>query len=410
VDRNFAHGEGCGIFVGREAILAGYKTQFWGNGGVTTSGKNEGGGAISSIDGIVKLTSCTLVNNTALVGGAIHFDRGGSAAIMSSVFKGNTADQNGGAIATTVKAKVTIALQTSFESNVAHFGGAMAVSGTSTITLTSVHFRSNQASEDGGALFITDQATVTMKAGELAGNSAVLGGALYSDGQSATSISDAKFIKNVAFTRGGALYYQSIDNATITGITCKENTAPSGGCMFWVSKDEDLTPVHPCTSCTMEFNAVYDIATNTRDVHVMWWPDNMTSGVPILEPPDEESIEVIKPRNASLEKTMHVWPRLKAVDLYGQVEVLDNQTECMVSDGLCSEQTERLLFEPRTIVRSTVGVISYRGASFTAANRTPEEGIYTTDISCTLPGSEPRFFVQNVKLLPCQPGYSVNQG
>ncbi|KAF1792536.1 Pectin lyase fold [Phytophthora cactorum] len=247
MDRNFAHGEGCGIFVGREAILAGYKTQFWGNGGVTTSGKNEGGGAISSIDGIVKLTSCTLVNNTALVGGAIHFDRGGSAAIMSSVFKGNTADQNGGAIATTVKAKVTIALQTSFESNVAHFGGAMAVSGTSTITLTSVHFRTNQASEDGGALFITDQATVTMKAGELAGNSAVLGGALYSDDQSATSISDAKFIKNVAFTRGGALYYQSIDNATITGITCKENTAPSGGCMFWVSKDEDLTPVHPCT-------------------------------------------------------------------------------------------------------------------------------------------------------------------
>ncbi|KAG2864518.1 hypothetical protein PC113_g4493 [Phytophthora cactorum] len=410
VDRNLAHGEGCGIFVGREAILAGYKTQFWGNGGVITSGKNEGGGAISSIDGIVKLTSCTLVNNTALVGGAIHFDRGGSAAIMSSVFKGNTADQNGGAIATTVKAKVTIALQTSFESNVAHFGGAMAVSGTSTITLTSVHFRTNQASEDGGALFITDQATVTMKAGELAGNSAVLGGALYSDGQSATSISDAKFIKNVAFTRGGALYYQSIDNATITGITCKENTAPSGGCMFWVSKDEDLTPVHPCTSCTMEFNAVYDIATNTRDVHVMWWPDNMTSGVPILEPPDEESIEVIKPRNASLEKTMHVWPRLKAVDLYGQVEVLDNQTECMVSDGLCSEQTERLLFEPRTIVRSTVGVISYRGASFTAANRTPEEGIYTTDISCTLPGSEPRFFVQNMKLLPCLPGYSVNQG
>ncbi|KUF99072.1 Nucleolar protein 8 [Phytophthora nicotianae] len=399
-----------GVFVGREAILAGYKSQFIGNGGVTTSGKNEGGGAISCVDGIVKLTSCTFINNTALVGGAIHFDRGGSAAIMSSVFEGNTADQNGGAIATSVKAKVTIALQTLFENNVAHFGGAMAVSGTSTFILTSVDFRSNRASEVGGALFITDQAKVTMKAGELAGNIAVFGGALYSDDHSSTSVSDAKFIRNSAFTRGGAIYYQSIDNATITRITCKENTAPSGGCIFWVSEDEDLTPTYPCTSCTMEFNEVYDIATNTRDVQVMWWPENMTSGVPILEPPDEESIQAIKTRNESLERKMHVWPRLKAVDLYGQVEVLDNQTECMVSDGLCSEQTERLLFEPRALIRSAGGVISYRGASFTAANRTPEEGIYTTDISCTLPRSERRFFVQSVKLLPCQPGYSVNQG
>ncbi|ETM37615.1 hypothetical protein L914_15837 [Phytophthora nicotianae] len=410
IERNFAHGEGCGVFVGREAILAGYKSQFIGNGGVTTSGKNEGGGAISCVDGIVKLTSCTFINNTALVGGAIHFDRGGSAAIMSSVFEGNTADQNGGAIATSVKAKVTIALQTLFENNVAHFGGAMAVSGTSTFILTSVDFRSNRASEVGGALFITDQAKVTMKAGELAGNIAVFGGALYSDDHSSTSVSDAKFIRNSAFTRGGAIYYQSIDNATITRITCKENTAPSGGCIFWVSEDEDLTPTYPCTSCTMEFNEVYDIATNTRDVQVMWWPENMTSGVPILEPPDEESIRAIKTRNESLERKMHVWPRLKAVDLYGQVEVLDNQTECMVSDGLCSEQTERLLFEPRALIRSAGGVISYRGASFTAANRTPEEGIYTTDISCTLPRSERRFFVQSVKLLPCQPGYSVNQG
>ncbi|POM59578.1 hypothetical protein PHPALM_31664, partial [Phytophthora palmivora] len=409
VERNFAHGEGCG----REAVFASYKSQFVGNGRVTPNGKNEGGGAISAIDGIVKLTSCTLVNNTAVVGGAIHVDRSGSAAIMSSVFTGNTADQLGGAVAAGTRAKVTIALLTSFEKNRAYTGGAVAVNGISTSTLTSVVFFAffhNQADGDGGALYVTDQAKLTLKSGELVSNSAIFGGAFYADGYSTVSVSDSKFIRNQAFSRGGALYYQSIDNMTSSRIACTENTAPSGGCIFWVSNDEDLMAKYPCSSCTMESNEVYDIATNTRDVHVMWWPDNITSGVTILELPDEESIEVLETRNKTLESTTYVWPRLKAVDLYGQIEVLDNQTECYVSDGLCNEQRERLFFEPRTVARAAVGVISFRESSFTAANRTPEEGIYTTNISCTLLGSEPRAFVQNVKLLPCKPGFSVNQG
>ncbi|KAL4170016.1 hypothetical protein KRP22_010925 [Phytophthora ramorum] len=86
VEQNIANGEGCGVFVGREAILSGYKSQFVGNGGMTSSGKSEGGGAISSVDGVVKLTSCTLANNTAQVGGAIHVDRSGTATITDSHF------------------------------------------------------------------------------------------------------------------------------------------------------------------------------------------------------------------------------------------------------------------------------------------------------------------------------------
>ncbi|KAE9234923.1 hypothetical protein PF005_g1677 [Phytophthora fragariae] len=67
VESNMAHGEGCGVYVGREADFAGFRSHFVGNGGVTSSGKNEGGGAISTVDGSVELTDCTLANNTALV-------------------------------------------------------------------------------------------------------------------------------------------------------------------------------------------------------------------------------------------------------------------------------------------------------------------------------------------------------
>ncbi|KAE9154581.1 hypothetical protein PF006_g1371 [Phytophthora fragariae] len=93
VESNMAHGEGCGVYVGREADFAGFRSHFVGNGGVTSSGKNEGGGAISTVDGSVELTDCTLANNTALVGGAIHVDRGGSAEVINSLFAGNTADE-----------------------------------------------------------------------------------------------------------------------------------------------------------------------------------------------------------------------------------------------------------------------------------------------------------------------------
>lgn len=251
-------------------------------------------------------------------------------------------------------------------------------------------FIHNQASEDGGALFITDKASLTSTLGSFSRNTAVLGGAIHSDEQSFVNISDDAFVDNAASMRGGALYYESIDNTTTTGITCRSNTAPSGGCMYWISEASDLTPIYPCIECIMISNKVYDIATNTRDVRVIWWPENVTSGVPVLEPPDEESIEVLETLNETLESKMYVWPRLKAVDLYGQVEVLDNQTECSVADGLCSEQIERVAFTPYSPVRAAIGVLSYRKATFTAANRSVEEGVYRSNVTCTLPTLEAR--------------------
>ncbi|GMF22595.1 unnamed protein product [Phytophthora fragariaefolia] len=398
-------------FCGKHVIWAElncFTTQFVGNGGLTSSGKNEGGGAISIVDGSVYLTNCLLENNTAVVGGAIHVDRGGSATIFNSFFMGNSADELGGAIATELHGNLTVAQQTSFQNNMATLGGAISSSGSSKITIEAISCFHNQASEDGGAIFITDQATLASTQGNFVGNTAVLGGAIHSDARSVVYISGDKFVGNVASLRGGAIYYESIINTTTTKITCRSNRAPSGGCLFWIS--DGFIPIYPCTDCTMESNSVYDIATNTRDVQVLWWPKNVTSGIPILEPPDEESIEVLDALNQTLEAIEYVWPRLKAVDLYGQIEVIDNETECTVSDGLCSDQTERLTFTPTRPIRALIGVISYNKASFTAVNQSVERGVYTSNITCTIPASETREFRQSVQLLPCQPGFSVKQG
>ncbi|KAJ8574499.1 hypothetical protein ON010_g4714 [Phytophthora cinnamomi] len=383
VERNMAHGEGCGVYVGRGAELAGFRTQFVGNGGVTSSGKNEGGGAITTVDGDVELTNCTLADNTALVGGAIHVDRSGTAEIINSVFTGNSADEIGGAVATELEGFFNATQQTTFHNNQATLGGAVSSSGSSNTSLTSVSFVQNNG-VNGGAMFITDQATLVLHSGDFSSNTAVLGGAIHSDQQSYVYISDSIFVENAASLRGGALYYESIENTSTTRITCNSNAAPSGG--------------------------LYDIATNTRDVRLMWWPENVTSGVAVLEPPDEESIDGLDARNESLESTMYVWPRLKAIDIYGQIEVLDNETECSVSDALYSEHTERLKFTPSNPIRAAIGVLSYRDASFTAANRTLEEGIYTTNITCngkSLWKQETLALSSSVNNVSCANGYGL---
>ncbi|RLN97675.1 hypothetical protein BBJ28_00002549 [Nothophytophthora sp. Chile5] len=320
VQRNLANGQGCGAaFTQRK------------------------GGAISAVDGTVEVGNCTFANNTALVGGAIRVDRNGHVTLNSSLFSSNTADQRGGAIATEVKAKVTITGLSSFEDNEAPSGGAVAAIGQSSITLVTASFSRNQAKTEGGALYSTGQATLNLTASVFESNNAELGGAVRVDEDSAVDILDCQFLSNVASSRGGAMYYQTIDSTIMTAIICKGNRAPSGGCVFWISNDEDLTPVYPCDSCTMEGNDLYDIATNTREVQIMWWPANVSSGVTALEPPDEESIELLEPLNASLEATTFVWPRLKVVDLYGQIEVLDSQTECTVGGGQSSNQTGTIL-------------------------------------------------------------------
>lgn len=400
---------GCvvGIYIGRDAFLISVDSLYASNGGISATGKNEGGGGIASADGRVDIQGCTFLNNTAVVGGAILADRSSSVAIASTLFSGNTADQLGGAIATAVTATVTIEENSSFMHNEAENGGSIAAADSSNVTLIGAAFSANRALLSGGGLYITNHVTITLVLSTFDRNAATFGGAIYVKTANAATFSGSHFTSNAASSRGGAFYYESLSNLSTTEITCEANTAPSGGCIFWRTYADSAAPVNPCAACVMNNNSLYDVATNTRDVQVMWWPSVVYSGIAALEPPDEESFKPLDPLNRSISASRLVWPRLKATDLYGQIEVLDTETECIVTPLTGSNpNSSRLDFKPHDYIAAVAGVILYEDATF---KMKPTNEIHELQMTCELPRREKVIsFSHNVNVLPCEPGYSTD--
>lgn len=395
-----------GIFVARDAHLSASYTQFVSNGGITSTGRTEGGGALATIDGVLIVDTCTFTLNSAKNGGAIYVDRKGRATLENSGFESNFADTSGGAILASMKGAVSITSQTSFTTNSAVNGGAVACKDNSSVSVEEANFTTNQAELSGGAIYISDDAVFKASSSEFSGNTGRDGGAVYVQGMTNASIDDCYFLSNSALLRGGAFYYDTIMNLSMTVITCETNHASSGGCIYWHSIVES-SPVYPCNNCTMIDNSIYDVATNTRSVSVLWWPSNVSSGLATMEPADEESIETINASNQSVADTTLVWPRLKAVDLYGQVEVLDDTTYCSVASQVNGSLSGYIGFKPRDSVYAVNGVMSFDGAVFSAEPRSDE---YVLKMSCSIQNIGPFSFIQGVKMVSCAAGYSTDNG
>ncbi|DBA01331.1 TPA: hypothetical protein N0F65_001836 [Lagenidium giganteum] len=397
---NLVKGQGSGVFVGRDATHVATGCTYASNGGLTQSGRNEGGGGIAAVDAFVDVANCTFANNTAINGGAVLLDRAGSVIVNSTYFVINSADQFGGAIAATVTSELHVGIGNYFESNFANSGGAVAASDSCIVDIELSEFKSNIANDFGGAFFVQENANVTARSLVFTDNVASFGGAINVASTLSTTISNSTLQRNKAQTRGGALYYSSIKSVTTDSLKCHGNYAPSGGCLFWVTYDQ-VTPIVPCTNCSISDNAVYDIATNTRDVKILWWPTSVISDISIMEPPDEESISGLNDTNQSLASMEYIWPRVKAIDLYGQTENLDTATECQV-DASFNDSLD-MKFTPASYIKAIAGVVSYVEATFLANPRD-----YVMNISCNLPEKKPIWFVQPTQMLPCPPGFSTD--
>lgn len=378
------------------------------NGGVMETGKTEGGGAIAIVDAIVNLDNCVLTDNTAVDGGSIYVDRTGRLAVNYTEFRANSADLSGGALTVKMKSTINIIGGTSFESNSATSGGAIAATGNSTVTVVRSTFSSNDATSQGGAVYVSETAHFNTSGAVFVSNSGTFGGAIYIAGTRLGTFTSSYFLYNSASMRGGAFFCQRIDKVDMQRLTCTNNIAPSGGCIFWVS-ETDPHPVYPCNECVMGRNSKYDLATNTRSVEVMWWPQNVSSGLTVMEPEDEESYADIKSRNQSLEKTMLIWPRLKAIDLYGQIEVLDNSTSCSAASdsGNSGNLSGYVNFKPRDTIDASSGVVSFKDAKFSA---TPRDKPYHLEMECQIQGFGSISFLQSFEVIPCQPGFSTENG
>jgi hypothetical protein len=295
--------------------------------------------------------------------------------------------------------------QNIFRRNKATSGGAISITGLSELHFEgSSDFIGNMASEAGGAIFIRENTTVNIKAASFILNEASLGGAIHIDSKQLVVINESSFHNNSANARGGSLYLKSRADVSMNRLFCQYNHAPSGGCIFWLSYEE-TEAVYPCVDCKMQYNSLYDYATNTRNVNLLWWPQNTTSGVWILEPPDEISIEMMEDVYRSISDQQFVWPRLKAVDLYGQIEALDELTECAIYES--KAETGSLFFSPRDSIHASRGVIIYEKAAFIGNARNKS---YEITMECRLPERELIIFNHQIDMLPCPPGYFSTSG
>lgn len=227
-DSNKASG-GNGGAICSYGVIKLYNTIFKNNSAVTR------GGAIylsnSSEELTTRLSSiddCTFTSNSAKNGGALSayasdetLDEGAIVTVNNCTFKSNSSSENGGAVHSGRKSKITL-IGSSLEGNKAPEGGAFYIVGESKVKITDTAFISNKADassdSSGGA--------ITVRSSEL-------------------NIDKSEFRKNLASKNGGAIYISYVGESkkdadvNITSTLFEENTANNYGGAVYATKHTD---------------------------------------------------------------------------------------------------------------------------------------------------------------------------
>ena len=200
----------------------------------------------------VYLTNCSFINNSANFGGAIYLN-GGVLEISDCIFVNNTASHYGGAIAcdspSNYYSKVTVKksrfindsslsdaggaiylYSSKFEgenliisSCNATFGGAIS-SLRSYVALTDIYAYNNTAKYDGGVIYQI-YGSLSIDGANLISNHAQNGGGLYSDNLENIKLNVILFINNTAYKSAGAIYLLACNNSDIVNCNYINNSA-----------------------------------------------------------------------------------------------------------------------------------------------------------------------------------------
>jgi len=212
------------------------------NGTFTDNSASDDGGAIYN-DGTLTITDGMFFSNDADYGGAIYNDNDGTASISGSTFKGNYADNDGGAIfsyGTLTVTGATFGGDGTNEPNTADSGGAIYIS-SGTATLSASAFIKNRARDGGGgAIQVSGAAspvvvkqsffrenTATRQGGAIEGwvlvvnstfygNRAEYGGAIYGQG-------DAKVLFSTIADNRATEAYGGVTNVTVKNSIVARN-------------------------------------------------------------------------------------------------------------------------------------------------------------------------------------------
>lgn len=184
---------------------------------------SSSGGAIRSSgdDSLVKLYNCTLANNSAEYGGAIHMN-GGILSISTSIIRDNHAEYFGGAITCENDVNVTI-----FQSD---------------------FLNDYSISDAGGAIYVRDSSSIIANRIALVNCSATFGGGIISLNSNLTLI-NSQARDNKARYDGGAIYLM-YHYFTLKDTVFENNEAKNGGALF--------------VDCADIFNVYYNTFRNNR--------------------------------------------------------------------------------------------------------------------------------------------------
>ena len=187
-------------------------------------------------DATLTLTDVTFKNIESNESGAAVYATAGTVTVSNCSFDGNTAREEGGAIAT-AKTGITTTIENSvFENNAStSYGGAISNYGTKGLTITDCTFDGNNAGNNGGAIYHANGGKITLTdndtdvAAIFENNESGGNGGAICIGSGTLEVTGYDFVGNSAY-RGGAIRLNSQDiEATLSGSAFKKNTAPING-------------------------------------------------------------------------------------------------------------------------------------------------------------------------------------
>jgi len=237
---------GGGIYVNGNGPVTIQSSSFTANRSASSGGAMQVRGSLNAGSNgySVKITGTTFTNNFALGpnsgnGGAIDMDiiSGGTTqnvplTILSSKFFDNFSNNSGGAVSFHRATGALSVTGSVFSGNRAvNDGGAMDTTGGATATIKSTMFTGNVSASEGGALYLRSTAATTITASTFMRNSATTRGGAISLGPltgptGSKLIMASKFIDNSTSGEGGAIVaYNLLATLTLTGCTVTGNVS-----------------------------------------------------------------------------------------------------------------------------------------------------------------------------------------
>lgn len=224
---NVAHdGAGVGCFASSALIE---DCIFTGN-----AASAEGGGLWAQADAAgPTVTGCVFQGNTASHGGGAEIVAGGAATVSGCTFELNTTTNTGGALYLFVYDGDLSVIGCTFTGNsTAGDGGAIRAIGLTSGEISACDFVGNHADSDGGAIEVAESVGV-IEGCTFDGNTCgSRGGGVYGRTIMMT-FDECTFFGNTATTQGGALGLKEGSYLWMTGCTIHENTAETGGAVYW---------------------------------------------------------------------------------------------------------------------------------------------------------------------------------